>query len=74
MPTYINAHNGVEGTPNFDARMVRAGFPVPASWDVVVAAMDDEIREQVHGELAPCSNTEFLARYLELASEPLVIG
>lgn len=74
MSTYINAHNGVEGTPNFDARMVRAGFKVPASWDAIVAVMNDEIREQVHGELAPCSDAEFLARYLELATEPLVVG
>lgn len=28
--------------------------------------MNDEIREQVHFELAPCSNGEFLERYLEM--------
>lgn len=28
--------------------------------------MDDEIREQVHTELAPCTAKEFLTRYLEL--------
>lgn len=28
--------------------------------------MDDEIREQVHSELAPCEPAEFLARYCEL--------
>lgn len=28
--------------------------------------MDDDLREQVHAELAPCSPKEFLARYLEL--------
>lgn len=35
-------------------------------WDTVVNLMDDEKREQVHRELAPCSNKEFLRRYLEL--------
>ena len=43
-------------------------------WDTIVNAMDDEIREKVHAELAPCTNTEFLNRYLELASEDLIIG
>lgn len=28
--------------------------------------MDNELREQVHQELAPCSDEEFLTRYLEL--------
>lgn len=28
--------------------------------------MDDEIREQVHYELAPCTNEEFIDRYCEL--------
>lgn len=33
-------------------------------WEVVVSLMDDEIREQVHFELAPCTNEEFLVGYL----------
>jgi len=28
--------------------------------------MDDDLREQVHSELAPCSEREFLQRYSEL--------
>lgn len=35
-------------------------------WDQLVELMNDEIREEVHAELAPCTNEEFLARYLEL--------
>lgn len=38
-------------------------------WDVIVEYMDDEIREQVHSELAPCTNEEFLNRYAELHKE-----
>lgn len=36
--------------------------------------MDDEIREQVHSELAPCTDVEFLTRYLEIAPDDLVLG
>lgn len=34
--------------------------------DIIATYMDDEKREQVHYELAPCSPDEFLDRYLEL--------
>ena len=45
-----------------------------AVWDTLVNFMDDETREQVCSELAPCSDAEFLTRYLELAPCDLVIG
>ncbi len=32
----------------------------------IATYMDDEIREAVHVELAPCTPEEFLKRYLEL--------
>lgn len=32
-------------------------------FESLVILMDDEIREKLHGELAPCSNEEFLKRY-----------
>lgn len=35
-------------------------------WDGVAGLMDDDIREKVHCEMAPCSNLDFLRRYLEL--------
>lgn len=37
--------------------------------DAIAALMDDEIRERVHYELAPCSNEAFLKRYCELQPE-----
>lgn len=43
-------------------------------WDVVVDRMDDEVREQVHADLAPCTDEEFLEAYLDMAREDLVIG
>lgn len=43
-------------------------------WEAVVNAMDDEIREEVHSELAPCAELTFLKRYLQLASDDLIVG
>jgi hypothetical protein len=36
------------------------------SMEVIAHYMDDELREQVHAELAPCTDEEFLTRYIEL--------
>jgi len=35
----------------------------------IASYMDDEIRETVHAELAPCTNEEFLDRYTDLDPE-----
>lgn len=43
-------------------------------WDAVANLMDDSTREAIHAELAPCTEAEFLARYLELAPCDLIIG
>ena len=34
--------------------------------DAIASYMDDDKREQVHAELAPCEPEEFLKRYSEL--------
>lgn len=34
-----------------------------AYFDAAVALMDDEIREELHNELAPCTEDEFLVAY-----------
>lgn len=44
------------------------------SLDTMAVYMDDDTRETVHDELAPCSDIDFLARYLELAPDDLIIG
>ena len=44
------------------------------SWDVIAHYMEDEAREAVHADLAPCSNLNFLTRYLEIADHDLIIG
>ena len=38
--------------------------------DVIATYMNDNIREQVHFELAPCEPLDFLRRYLELDKDP----
>jgi hypothetical protein len=38
-------------------------------WNAIVNLMDDEIREAVHNKFAPCSEEEFLKRYVELDSD-----
>lgn len=33
-------------------------------YDAAVGLMDDEIRERLHGELAPCTDQEFFDAYV----------
>ena len=42
-------------------------------WEAVVAMMDDEVRESVARDLAPCTKEDFLAEYLDRGGE-IVIG
>ena len=41
--------------------------------ELIASYMDDDTREQVHAELAPCTPREFICRYLALAAEDLVL-
>ena len=43
-------------------------------WDIIVAAMDDRYREYIHSEASPCSELEFLTRYLEVAPQNIIVG
>ncbi len=38
---------------------------IEISMEAAVNLMDDEIREQLHQKMAPCSDLEFLTAYLE---------
>ena len=70
-PREISLDNGRTFTSAHDAmpEILRLNL-----WDALVNLMDDDIRERVHTELAPCTEEEFLTRYLELAEENLVLG
>lgn len=35
-------------------------------FDACVSVMDDEIRETLHGEMAPCEEQAFLDKYCEM--------
>lgn len=50
------------------------GESYSAQWAMLINNMDDEVRERVHEECAPCSPVAFLKRYLELAEDDLIIG
>lgn len=36
-----------------------------STWETIVNLMDDELREKIHGEFAPCSNGKFLDEYCQ---------
>ena len=33
------------------------------NFDACVAMMDDDLREEIHNEIAPCTNQEFIDKY-----------
>ena len=43
-------------------------------WDVVANMMDDDTREKVHSEFAPCTEEEVLNGYLAISEDDLIIG
>ncbi len=63
----ISINNGATYTTPADALK---GIDI----DTMAVYMDDDTREAVHAALAPCSDVEFLTRYLELAPDDLIIG
>lgn len=62
------------GTTYLDAAEAMEEINARNLWDAVVGMMDDETREKVHAQLAPCTEKEFLNGYLENAANDLVIG
>lgn len=42
---------------------VKNQYGVEISFDAAVALMDDDIREEVHADIAPCSEQEFFDAY-----------
>lgn len=43
-------------------------------WEAVVAIMDNDVREAVAGDMAPCSEEAFLKEYLARANDDLIVG
>ena len=73
MTVKISLNNGTTVKDYNDLTMDDIDY-INEGWDYVVSYMDDETREQVHSELAPCSELDFLKRYLEIAKTDLIIG
>lgn len=71
MEKLVSINNGktfetaAEAMPEIMARVL---------WNALVNVMDDDTREEVAAELAPCTEKEFLERYLAMAPADLVIG
>ena len=42
--------------------------------DTMAVYMDDDTREAVHHDIAPCTDPEFVAEYLHRAPDDLIIG
>lgn len=45
------------------SKVLLNGYEV--DFDAVVNMMDDEIREELHNKLAPCTDQEFVDAYIE---------
>lgn len=65
--TFERRADGIYETVN--DRAVRIAVPAavldgrPIEFDVLVNLMDDDLREQLHADLAPCTEQEFLDAY-----------
>lgn len=63
---YVNAwYTQLELIPYDAAAHVLIGH----SWDSIVALMDDDLREEIHADFAPCGNYEFLREYMKAHAE-----
>lgn len=51
---------------NMDRKQQAAKMLDSFDFETIVNYMDDGVREQVHAELAPTTEAEFLQRYMEL--------
>lgn len=62
------------GRTYMDAREAMPEIMERNLWEAVVNLMDNDVREAVTGDMAPCGEEEFLAEYLKRADDDLVLG
>ena len=74
MSKMVSLDNGFTFLTAAEALEEMASERCCVNWDVLVNMMEDDAREAAANELAPCTELEFLTRYLELAEDDLVIG
>ena len=63
--SYLTAHEAIEKLNDPECVI---------TWEQIVNQMRSMEREDVHAEYAPCSNEEFLSRYLDIAPWDLIVG
>ena len=74
MSKMVSLDNGITFLSADEALERMKSEQCSVTWDALVNLMDDDTREAVAYELAPCSESEFLARYLEVAADDLIVG
>lgn len=52
-----------------EIKMVKNLNDVEIYWDSAVNLMDDDLREELNGELAPCTEQEFFSAYEKAHAE-----
>lgn len=52
-----------------EIKMVKNLNDVEIYWDAAVNLMDDDLREELNGELAPCTRQEFFTAYEKAHAE-----
>ena len=62
------------GCTYMDAREAMPEIMERNLWEAVVNLMDNDVREAVADDMAPCSEEEFLKEYLARANDDLVVG
>ena len=72
MSKYVSFNNGASWLDAEEA--MQEVSERPYLWQMLVDIMDDDIREAVHRDLAPCSEEQFLTEYLKRANDDLIIG
>ena len=72
-PVYLSIDNGVSFIAADEDVELQAAID-KVGWGEIVSFMDDDARERAHDDVAPCTELEFLKRYLEIAPCSLVIG
>lgn len=72
LPKKISLNNGtsyidVEDLKKFESK-------IKEKWEVIEQFMDSDIMNDVHIEISPCTEIEFLDAYLKKAKDDIVIG
>lgn len=74
MSRYLNISNGNPYQDWSIDELEEHWNEIEPLWDTLVQFMDEETREAVHMEFAPCTEREFLIEYLKRVPQDLIVG